>query len=249
MADLTAGKIPKAADGNHIEDGYDVATSIGTPGVDTSLATEKAVRDIADTKAELLHATDHTDGTDDIQDATAVQKGVATAAQIAKLDGIEALADITDPTNVASAGALMVSTVDAKGDLLAGTGDDAISRLPVGINGQQLAANNSKATGLEWVTPGNGTFVHIDNTDSPYTPGGEGIILCDTTGGAITINLPAVASSSGVLYRVKKLNASANNVTLDGNGTETIDDSLTKDITAQYESLDVFCDGTEWWVL
>jgi len=234
MADLTAGKIPKAADGNHIEDGYDVATSIGTPGVDTSLATEKAVRDIADTKAELLHATDHTDGTDDIQDATAVQKGVATAAQIAKLDGIEALADITDPTNVASAGALMVSTVDAKGDLLAGTGDDAISRLPVGINGQQLAANNSKATGLEWVTPGNGTFVHI---------------LCDTTGGAITINLPAVASSSGVLYRVKKLNASANNVTLDGNGTETIDDSLTKDITAQYESLDVFCDGTEWWVL
>ncbi len=34
------------------------------------------------------HATDHTDGTDDIQDATDSQKGVATAAQITKLDGI-----------------------------------------------------------------------------------------------------------------------------------------------------------------
>ncbi len=41
------------------------------------------------------HAANHTDGTDDIQDATAGQKGVATTAQITKLDGIEALADVT----------------------------------------------------------------------------------------------------------------------------------------------------------
>ncbi|MCP4248072.1 MAG: hypothetical protein GY778_13580 [bacterium] len=36
------------------------------------------------------HASDHTDGSDDIQSATGVQKGLATAAQIAKLNGIEA---------------------------------------------------------------------------------------------------------------------------------------------------------------
>lgn len=41
------------------------------------------------------HASNHTDGTDDIQDATAAQKGVATAAQITKLDGIAAGADVT----------------------------------------------------------------------------------------------------------------------------------------------------------
>lgn len=44
---------------------------------------------------DKLHATDHTDGTDDIQDATAGQKGLATAAQITKLDGIAAGADVT----------------------------------------------------------------------------------------------------------------------------------------------------------
>ncbi len=38
------------------------------------------------------HASDHTDGTDDIQNATAGQKGLATAAQITKLDAIEASA-------------------------------------------------------------------------------------------------------------------------------------------------------------
>ena len=35
------------------------------------------------------HASNHTDGTDDLQDATAAQKGLATSTQIAKLDGIE----------------------------------------------------------------------------------------------------------------------------------------------------------------
>jgi len=35
------------------------------------------------------HASTHTNGTDDIQDATAAQKGLATATQITKLDAIE----------------------------------------------------------------------------------------------------------------------------------------------------------------
>lgn len=39
-------------------------------------------------RTPAAHASSHTDGTDDIQDATAAQKGLATAAQISKLDGI-----------------------------------------------------------------------------------------------------------------------------------------------------------------
>ena len=51
--------------------------------------------DISALGAPAVHASSHTDGTDDIQNATAAQKGLATAAQITKLDGIEALADVT----------------------------------------------------------------------------------------------------------------------------------------------------------
>jgi len=40
--------------------------------------------------AASTHASNHTDGTDDIQSATAAQKGLMTAAYGAKLDGIEA---------------------------------------------------------------------------------------------------------------------------------------------------------------
>lgn len=44
---------------------------------------------LSDARTPLAHAASHTDGSDDIQDATAAQKGLATAAQITKLDGIE----------------------------------------------------------------------------------------------------------------------------------------------------------------
>ncbi len=45
---------------------------------------------LAETLTILAHAVKHTNGTDDIQNATAGQKGLATATQIIKLDGIEA---------------------------------------------------------------------------------------------------------------------------------------------------------------
>ena len=50
----------------------------------------------------VAHAASHVNSEDDIQNATAAQKGLATAAQITKLDAIEAAADVTDAVNVAS---------------------------------------------------------------------------------------------------------------------------------------------------
>ena len=44
----------------------------------------------------------------------------------------------------------MATAIDAKGDLIAGTGADAFSRLAVGNNGETLVADSSTATGLDW---------------------------------------------------------------------------------------------------
>jgi len=167
---LTAGKIPKAASADHIQDGYDANTAVGTPGVDTALATEKAIRDALDLKAGSTHAANHTDGTDDIQDATAAQKGLATAAQITKLDAVEALADVTDATNVASAGAVMQSLATTKGDILAATGANALARLGVGANNQLLVADSAQAAGVKWAAPKKETWISCNtgNNNGDY---------------------------------------------------------------------------------
>jgi hypothetical protein len=50
--------------------------------------------------------------------------------------------------NVITAG-----TVDAKGDLIVGSADDAVARLAIGTNGQVLTANSSATYGVEWSAP------------------------------------------------------------------------------------------------
>jgi hypothetical protein len=50
----------------------------------------------------------------------------------------------------------MATAIDAKGDLVPGTGDDTFARLAVGANGTVLTADSAQATGLKWATPAAG---------------------------------------------------------------------------------------------
>jgi hypothetical protein len=50
----------------------------------------------------------------------------------------------------------MATAIDAKGDLVVGTGADTFSRLAVGTNGHTLVADSAEATGLKWAAPAGG---------------------------------------------------------------------------------------------
>jgi hypothetical protein len=75
----------------------------------------------------------------------------------------------------------------------------------------------------------------------------DDIILVDTSLAAVTITLPAVASSTGVELTIKCIDAT-NACTVDGNGAETIDEQATQAL-ALYDSITVVCDGVEWWIV
>ena len=64
---------------------------------------------------------------------------------------------------VASSG-ISATIVDAKGDLIAATAADTVSRLAVGTNGQVLTADSTAATGLKWGTPTSGGMTLISTT-------------------------------------------------------------------------------------
>ena len=55
----------------------------------------------------------------------------------------------------------MATTIDAKGDLVPGTGADTFARLAVGANGTVLTADSAETTGLKWATPGSGGMTEI----------------------------------------------------------------------------------------
>ncbi len=75
----------------------------------------------------------------------------------------------------------------------------------------------------------------------------DSIILADASGGAFTVTLPPAAVNN--TFTIKKVDASGNVVTVDGDGAETIDGALTAALAAQYESLTVITNGANWFVV
>lgn len=85
-------------------------------------------------------------------------------------------------------------------------------------------------------------------TSSVVLDGGDYVSLCDASGGAFTVTLPTAADHAGQAYYIKKIDSSANAITVDGNGS-TIDGDATADIPAQYEAWKLVSDGSNWHVL
>jgi hypothetical protein len=77
-------------------------------------------------------------------------------------------------------------------------------------------------------------WVLVNSSNSPYTPLGSAAgtaYECDCTGGSVVINLPAVsATQTGTGFTVKKTDISANTVTINPNGSDTVD-GLTGGVT------------------
>jgi hypothetical protein len=78
----------------------------------------------------------------------------------------------------------MATAIDAKGDLVPGTGADTFSRLAVGANDTVLTADSSTATGLKWATPAatSPTFVgcSIFNTSTTINNATDTLLTFDS---------------------------------------------------------------------
>ena len=75
------------------------------------------------------------------------------------------------------------------------------------------------------------------------------LLYADTASGSITFALPAVAGvNANTVFSFVKT-ASANNMVLDPSGSETIENASTLTVTAQYERVDVYTDGSAWYRL
>ncbi len=74
----------------------------------------------------------------------------------------------------------------------------------------------------------------------------DDVVLADTTSTAITLTLPAAASNTGKQFIIVKTNSGTNLVTLDGNASETINGQTTLKMGAQYASIKIISNGTNW---
>jgi hypothetical protein len=98
---------------------------------------------------------------------------------------------------------------------------------------------------------GSGKIVTITNANSPYLPTyDDWLILCNTTGGNITVTLPTpTAANKGKVYVVKKTTAS-HTVTINaGDGSILIDDDTSHNSNQKNGYDQLVSDGTQYWIL
>lgn len=132
------------------------------------------------------------------------------------------------------------------GSLNMRVGGSATSRLFIASAGNVGVATTSPTSTLD----NHGSFaVPVTTQTTNYTATAtDYTILCNA--GSLTVTLPSASSVDGRIYTIKKVSGTGGNITIDPNGSETIDGALTNTaISAQYQSLIIQSDGANWFIL
>ncbi len=141
------------------------------------------------------------------------------------------------------------ATLTTKGDLYVATGVSTPARLGVGSNNQVLTADSSQATGVKWADPAAANSHTVVTKSSTYSVTiSDEIILVDATSGAVTITLPTGVGNTNI-YTVKKIDSTANNVTIATTASQTIDGGTTAVIHVQFASVSVVSNNANWFII
>jgi hypothetical protein len=117
--------------------------------------------------------------------------------------------------------------------------------VPAPSSGDAAANKFLSADGTFKVTPASGVSTVTKTTTYTATTS-DSVIYADATSAAFPITLPVASGASGLILTIKKIDSTFNLVTIDGNGSETIDGALTKKLATQYQSYTIYCDGSSW---
>lgn len=140
------------------------------------------------------------------------------------------------------------TSIPRLGDRTSGTGL-AAARGEVVLAGLFTAANLTldSPTGLRLVNS-QLTFPVTEKTANYTAISFDQVILVNAASGGVTITLPTAVGRTDPIT-VKKTDSSGNTVTLDGNGSQTIDGATTKVLSAQWEVVTIIPSGGNWYII
>lgn len=206
--------------------GIDMTNGDGVSGA-PSVAIDSTVTTLTGTQT-LTNKTLTTPLIDTINAVTAATAQYTTAEET-KLAAIEALADVTDSTNVLASlvGQAIVGNSLALTSGATVTGFDTTQAL--GTSDTLAATQNAVKVYVDNALLGSAVWqdvVYLTFSDTPYTITATGtLFVVDTSGGDVVVNLPAISSvGSGYGSAVKKSTADTNSVTVTPSGSEEIDE-------------------------
>lgn len=136
---------------------------------------------------------------------------------------------------------VLANPMTTAGDIIYGGASGLATRRAIGTNSKVLKSDGSNP---DWAFLQSGTTKSADYTVTDTD--GIQLVLMTTSNTTRTVTLPLAGNNTGRVVGVKKVDSGTGFTTLDGNGSETIDGSLTKSLLSQYEYMYVQSDGSNW---
>jgi len=144
--------------------------------------------------------------------------------------------------------------------------DDCIIKvLTTNYNGIEATSGNVEisdthiiledAEGLAWsgnydLKGNNSKYPNVVTTPAtPYAPTATERVFIDCTSGNKVVDLPLASKSLGVTYSIKKTGATANTVTIAGNGGDLVEGSATLVISVVNKTENLVCNGVGWFLI
>jgi len=122
------------------------------------------------------------------------------------------------------------SIVDAKGDIIAATAADSVSRLAVGSNNQVLTADSATATGLKWAAPDplttKGDLFTFSTTEDRLAVGANDTVLTADSSTATGLKWAAPSAGALSLISTTTIGSAVASVTVTGAFSATYDEYL-----------------------
>jgi len=151
-------------------------------------------------------------------------------------------------------------TVDAQGRLT------AAANVTIGSLPNSALANSTATLGNATITLGSTTstvgnltlsnatvngaaFAYIAKTAGYTVTATDYTVAANASTGALSITLPTSVGITGKVYVVKKMDSTANVVTVATTSSQTIDGATTRALSLQYDAIMVQADGANWIVI
>ncbi len=119
---------------------------------------------------------------------------------------------------------------------------DSLNSTPIG--------NSSPSTGVFTTMSTSGLYATIVTKTSAYTlTTTDFTVLGNASTGAFTLTLPTAVNASGQIYTLKKVDSSANAVTISTTSSQTIDGLSSYALSYQYQGLQVQSTNSNWVII
>jgi hypothetical protein len=168
-----------------------------------------------------------------LADTTVAAGTYGSNTQVAQIT-IDAQGRVTSASNVAITGGG------------GGSGGNVVTAIATITSGTEIGWSNNSAAILSWE---NNSSQIIAWANAQYAvSANNATILVNYPSAPFGVVLPTAASLTGQQYKIKKIDSSANAVTVSTTSSQTIDNALTYPLSTQYQSVTLQSDGSNWWI-